>query len=92
MIRTRKSSVRGGAVSGNLLGKRPSKPKSPFSPSSSSGTLGSGNKKAKRGHGSTDRKAILQEDVPTEVEAGGGQFLWEGWILCDRRRHIVSVG
>ena len=68
MITTRKSSVKGGAVSGNLLGKRLPKPKSQFSPSSGSGATGSDNKKAKKSHGPTAKKAILQNDEPTEAE------------------------
>ncbi len=73
MIQTRRSSVQGGAVSGNLLGKRLSKPKSQFSLSSGSGASESGNKKAKRNHGSVARKAILQEDEPTAVEPADRQ-------------------
>ena len=67
MITTRKSSVKGGAVSGNLLGKRLPKPKSQFSPSSGSGATESDNKKAKKSHGPTAKKAILQNAEPTEA-------------------------
>jgi hypothetical protein len=73
MMQTRKGSVKGGEVSGNLLGKRAPKPKSLFSPSSSSGASGSGNKKAKKDHEPTAKKAILQKNAPTEVGSADQQ-------------------
>jgi len=106
MITRKSTSLVGGAVSGNLAGKkRVPRPSQPFSPSSEAGAAG---KKARKGASPAARKALLQvpevqaEEQSGQQEAAGSSTVrvgaassgthWESLTVSMRERFVTFVG